>query len=85
MRECLQHRRLHWSRHLEIIEDSAWSSKCRNIKVCISFPIGRPRKTWNEVIRSDVKETKVTKDLADNRNACKSFARNRPTQANMEA
>ena len=40
MRECLQHRRLHWSRHLGRIEDGAWSSKCRNINVCISLPIG---------------------------------------------
>ena len=29
MAEYLQDQRLQWLRHVEIIEDSAWSSKCR--------------------------------------------------------
>ena len=31
-RECLQDRRLHWFSHLERMEESAWSSKCRTLK-----------------------------------------------------
>ena len=43
------------------MEESAWSSKCRTLKVSNSFPRGRPRKTWKEVIRSALKERKVRK------------------------
>ena len=46
------------------MEENVWSSKCRTFMVKHSFPIGQPRKTWNEVIRSHLKERKVDKDLA---------------------
>ena len=45
------------------MEESARSSKCRTFKVSGSFPRGRPRKTWNEVIQSDLKERNVSKDV----------------------
>ena len=32
-----------------------------------SFPRGLPRKTWNELIRSDLKESKISKDIAKDR------------------
>ena len=38
-----------------------------------------PRKTWNEVVRSDLKERKVSRDLAKDRDVWKSFIRNQPT------
>ena len=31
MRECLQSGRLQWSVNLETMEESVWSSKCRNL------------------------------------------------------
>ena len=52
LRGCLQDRRQHWFDHLERMEENAWSSKCSTFIVRHSFPRGRPRKTWNEVIRS---------------------------------
>ena len=66
------------------MEESAWSIKCRTFKVSGNFPKGRPMKTWNEVIRSDMNERKVRNDLAKDRNTCKSFIRNHPTHVNME-
>ena len=84
MRECLHDRRLQWFSHLERMEESVWSSKCRTFKVRGSFPKGRPRKTWNTVFRSDLKESKVNKDIAKERTAWKSLKRSRPIHASLE-
>ena len=84
VRECVQDRRLQWFGHLERIKESAWSSKCRTFKVRGSLPRGRPRKIWNEVIRSDLKEREVSKDIAKDRNVWESFIRNCPTHTNMQ-
>ena len=54
------------------MEENVWSSKCRTFKVSSSFPRGRPRKTWIGVIKIDLKERKVDKDIAKDRNASKS-------------
>ena len=66
------------------MEESAWSSTCKTCTVSGSFPRERSRKTWSEVIRSDLKERRVTKGIAKDRNAWKSFVRNRPTHASTE-
>ena len=42
------------------------------------------RKTWNEIIRSDLKEKKMSKDVAKDRNGWKSYKRNRVTHASIE-
>ena len=60
---------------LQRIDEIVWSSKCRIIKVS-SFYRRRSQKTWNEVIRSDLKEWKVSKDIAKGTNAWNSFIRN---------
>ena len=52
-----------WFGHLERIEECAEFTKCRTFKVSGSFPRARPRKTWNEVIRSDLRERKVNNDI----------------------
>ena len=65
-RECLHGRRLQWFGHLERMEESAWFSKCRIFSSSIHR--GRPRKICNEVIRSDLKLRKVSKDIAKDRN-----------------
>ena len=60
------------------MEESAWLCKCRNFNVSSSF-------SWNAVIRSDLKEMKVSKDLAKDRNAWKSFIWNRKTHISIQA
>ena len=68
MRNCLQDRRLQWFGHLERMEKSAWSIKCRTFMVSGSFSIGQPRKTWNDIIRIDRKERKVSWQIVKDRN-----------------
>ena len=42
----------------ERMEENAWSSKCRTLKVLSgSFPREKPRKTWDRVIKSNLKGT----------------------------
>ena len=53
-----------------------WSSECRTLSICVIFSQRWLWKTWNEVLRSYLKERKVSKDLAKNRNAWKSLIRN---------
>ena len=65
------------------MEKSAWSHKCRTFKVSGSFSRGRLRKTWNEVIRSDLTERKVNRDIIKGSNAWKSFIRNYQTHSGI--
>ena len=60
------------------LERKFWSSKCRTFKVSASFLRERPRKTCNEATRSDLKESKVSKDLAKERDGWQYFIRNSP-------
>ena len=46
-----------------------------------SFSGGKSRKSWNEIIRNDGKETKVSKDSARDRNVLKAFIKKRQTHA----
>ena len=62
------------------MKESVWSSKCKTFNVSGSYPRERPRRTWNEVIRNDLKKEKPSKE----RNAWKSFIRNSPTHVSME-
>ena len=78
---CLPDRGLQWFGHLVRMEESALSSKCRIFKVSDSFLTGRPRNTWNEVITRNLKERKVSNDLAKDRNAWNSFITVQPIQA----
>ena len=39
-----------------------FDNKCRTLKISGSFVRGKSRKTWNEIISSGVKGTKVSKD-----------------------
>ena len=57
-RECLQNRNLAWFGHLERMEESTWSTECRTFKVSNSLPRGQSSKIWNDVIRSNLKESK---------------------------
>lgn len=63
VRKCLQDGRLQWFAHQERMGENAWSSEYRTLKVSVNFPRGRPRKTWNEAFRSDLKVRKVSKVL----------------------
>ena len=84
MSKWFQDRVLQWFGHLERGEETTWSSKCRTFKVSGSFYRRQPWKTWNLLIRSNLKE-KVNKDIAKDRYAWKSFSKNRPTHSSMKS
>ena len=56
------------------MEDNVlFDNKCRTLKIIGSFARGKSRKTWNEIIRSDVKGTKVSKEPVKDRNLLSLF------------
>ena len=63
------------------MEKSASSSKCRTFKVSDTFPRGQERETCKKVIRSDLKERKVSKAIAKDRS---SWIRKCPTHGSTE-
>ena len=70
MSECLLDRKQPWFGHLEGMEESVWSTEDRTFKVGNSLPRGQPWKTWNDLIKSDLKESK---DKAKDENTWNSF------------
>ncbi|XP_057304317.1 uncharacterized protein LOC130641512 isoform X1 [Hydractinia symbiolongicarpus] len=63
IKDVIQIRRLNWLGHLERMEEDNWVRKCRDLIVPGAKPRGRPRKTWQEVIRTDLIERKLSLDL----------------------
>ena len=56
-----------------VLTKSFWVSRCRTVEVSGSAGRGRPKKTWEEVIKIDLRERRVSKDLARDRLAWKSI------------
>ena len=84
VRALIQSRRLSWFGHVERMDDDNWVSKCRSYAVEGRSVRGRPRKTWNEVVRNDLKEKNIDKIVAQDRVAWKSVIKSRPTHACMD-
>ena len=51
----LQQNRLRWYGHVLRKDDDDWMKKCMEYEVEGSRPKGRPKRTWKEVFREDVK------------------------------
>ena len=51
----LQQNRLRWYGHVLRKNDDDWVKKCMEYEVEGSRPSGRPKRTWKEVVREDVK------------------------------
>ena len=81
MRECLQDR-MQWFGHLEGMEESAWSCKCRIFKASGTFHRRRPRKTW-KIIISDLKEKSKSARTWMKTEMLGSLIRIHPTHASM--
>lgn len=85
IRDVVQTRRLRWFGHLERMEEDNWVSKCRGMVVEGTKPRGRPRKTWQEVIRADLRQKSLTPELTQSRSDWKSaISITRLTHASME-
>ncbi|XP_057295443.1 uncharacterized protein LOC130623915 [Hydractinia symbiolongicarpus] len=84
IKDFIQIRRLNWLGHLERMEEDNWVRKCRDLIVPGAKPRGRPRKTWQEVIRTDLIERKLSLDLTQSRSDWKRVINiPRPTHASM--
>ena len=84
IRDCIQQRRLEWFGHIKRMGDEAWPSRCRNVIVEGVMGKGRPKITWNEVIRRDLRERRLDANLVHDRGAWKSNIRKSLTHASME-
>ena len=73
IRRCVQNRRLRWFGHIERMDKSFWVSRCRAVEVSGSVGRRRPKKAWEEVIKMDLRERRVSEDLARDRLAWKSI------------
>ena len=59
--------RLRWFGHVERKDDSDWVRKCMDLQVVGPTPRGRPRKTWMEVVKSDMKAMGLKREDAKDR------------------
>src|SRR2546425_5779586 len=59
--------RLRWFGHVERKEAGDWISKCRKLEVVGAVRKGRPRKTWMECVKEDMKECGLKKEDAQDR------------------
>ena len=65
--EVVRRGSLRWFGHVERKEADDWVSKCRNLEVVCGVRKGRPRKTWMECVKEDMKDCRLKKEDAQNR------------------
>jgi len=69
----LQQNRLLWYGHVLWKEDNDWMKKCMEYEVHGSWPRGRPKRTWREVVEKDCQARKSNKEDAMDRNRWRKF------------
>ena len=85
VRRIVQRNRLRWFSHVVRMDNDNWMKKCMMLKVNGRRDPGRPKKTWEQVIASDLCELGVTRYLAQDRlNWRKTIVKNSLTHASME-
>ena len=67
IRECIRRQRLRWFGHVERMDDGCCVKKCRDIIVEGHISRGRPRKTWDQVVKCDLRAKNIQADLAQDR------------------
>ena len=84
-RRIVQRNRLCWFGHVMRMDNDNWVEKCMTLKVYGRRNPGRSKKTWEQVIASDLRELGVTRSLAQDRlNWRKTIVMNSLTHASME-
>ena len=48
----MQQMHLRWFGHIERMENELWIIKCRTLVIDLAAEMGRPRKTWDEVVQN---------------------------------
>ena len=72
IRESVKLRRLEWFGHVERMDERTWASRCRYIEIEGNIPKGRPKLTWNQLIKKDLKDKNLHKEQAQDRMSWKS-------------
>ena len=65
--EIIRRSRLRWFGHVKRKADEYWVKRCRNMEVKGRRGRGRPKRTWMEVVQSDLRKLKIKRDDAQNR------------------
>ena len=76
--EVIRRNRLRWFGHVERKEDTDWVKKCMGMQVGGNRSRGRPRKTWLEVVRGDMKVMGLTRGDAQDRHRWRSGILGKP-------
>ena len=85
VRRVVQRNRLRWFGHVVSMDNDNWVKKCMTLEVNGRRDPGRPKKTWEQVIASDLCELGVTRSLAQDRlNWRKTIVMHSLTHASME-
>ena len=85
VRRVVHRHRLRWFGHDMRMDNDNWVKKCMTLEVNGRRDPGRPKKTWEQVIASDLRELGVTRSLAQDRlNWRKTIVMNSLTHASME-
>ena len=85
--DVIRQRRLRWFGHIERMAVDNPVRQCQHIVVEGKRPKGRPRKTWQEVIKDDLLSLNLDSGLAQDRKDWKKrtdVIKTRPTHASME-
>ena len=80
LENMLRGKRLSWYGHVE--RSSGWNNRCRSIKVPRTKRPGRPKKTWDEIVRGDRKAWQLMDADPQDRSSWRHQlceAKNRPT------
>ncbi len=72
IRCSVQERRLRWYGHVMRMEDCSWVKKCQEFQVKGARGRDRPRKTWEEVVKFDLKTLGLTKEMTRDRDGSRS-------------
>jgi hypothetical protein len=76
----IRRNRLRWFGHVERKENTDWVKRCMEMEVVGQRPRGRPRKTWMEVVRNDMKKMGLRREDAQDRNRWKRGIRGKTGQ-----
>ena len=61
--------RLRWFGHVERREDNDWLKRACNLDIEGRTPRGRPRQTWAQTVKDDLKVLNIDRNLAQDRNS----------------
>ena len=66
--EELRSSRLHYYGHLVRMDDNTWPKAVLDFNIPGSFPIGRPKLRWKEIIKKDMSQLGLNSNMAFDRN-----------------